>query len=115
MAGKRAYVSCASQDASLLDVLTAALDAWEVSYDYLQRGELGVSTILPETARNAIRQAEVFLRVCTSSTISSPSMAQELLSLTLWRWRTAAPARASGEYLQTLFSIPAISGSRLTR
>ncbi len=78
MAGKRVYISCASADASLLDMLTAALDAWEVTYGYLERGELAAGGILPATAQDAIRQAEVFLRVCTAATVSSLSMAQEL-------------------------------------
>ncbi len=78
MAGKRVYISCASTDTSLLDMLTAALDAWEITYGYLERGELSEGGILPATAQNAIRQAEVFLRVCTAATVSSLSMAQEL-------------------------------------
>jgi outer membrane protein assembly factor BamB len=78
MAGKRVYISCASADALLLDMLSAALDAWEVPYDYLQQNELTVGAVLPEAVQNALRQAEVFLRLCTASTISSMSMAQEL-------------------------------------
>jgi outer membrane protein assembly factor BamB len=80
MAGKSVYISCASSDASLLDMVSAALDAWEVAYTSLEQPqfEMAGQMMLPEKAQAAIRQAEVFLRLCTASTASSASMAQEL-------------------------------------
>ena len=53
MAGKRVYISCASDDTALLDMLTAALDAWEVVYDHLGQSGLMAGGMLPETAQHA--------------------------------------------------------------
>jgi outer membrane protein assembly factor BamB len=81
MAGKNVYISCASSDTSLLDIVSAALDAWEVVYTSLGQqtnSAMVGQMMLPQNAQAAIRQAEVFLRLCTAATASSASMAQEL-------------------------------------
>jgi outer membrane protein assembly factor BamB len=80
MAGKSVYISCASSDTPLLDMVSAALDAWEVVYTSLEQPKIATAgqMMLPENAQAAIRQAEVFLRLCTTATASSASMAQEL-------------------------------------
>ncbi|MGH2517873.1 MAG: hypothetical protein ACRDHP_19675, partial [Ktedonobacterales bacterium] len=80
MAGKSKSVciSSAPQDAPLCDLVTAALDAWEVSYTKLE-GTTGASGALTEAAQEHIRRGDVFLRLCTRATSSSPSMFQELV------------------------------------
>ena len=82
MAGKSVYISCASSDASLLDMISAALDAWEVVYTSLGQPKFGVAgpIMLPENSQAAIRQAEVLLRLCTSATASSASMVRSCSS-----------------------------------
>jgi outer membrane protein assembly factor BamB len=80
MAGKSVYISCSTSDTSLLDMLSAALDAWEMAHTHIEQPEivLAGAQMLPENAQGAIRQAEVFLRLCTTATSSSASMAEEL-------------------------------------
>jgi hypothetical protein len=42
MAGKSVYISCASSDTSLLDMVSAALDAWEVVYTSLEQPKIAM-------------------------------------------------------------------------
>jgi outer membrane protein assembly factor BamB len=78
MAGKRVYISCPLEDGALREMVTAALDAWEVAYAFLEPSGLLPDGVLPSSAQEGIRQCEVYLRICTRATISSASMTQEL-------------------------------------
>jgi outer membrane protein assembly factor BamB len=70
MAGKRVFICAAAEDAGYYGELVTALNAWEVSHS-----ELGIVpnpvTSMPPSIESAIRECEVFLRICTTHTRQS--------------------------------------------
>ena len=70
MAGKKVFICAAVEDAGYYSELITALNAWEVRHT-----ELGVVpnpvTSMPPAIEAAIRDCEVFLRVCTTYTRQS--------------------------------------------
>ncbi len=77
MAGKLVYVSFAPEDARDGDIVTAALDAWEVTYAQSPR-HLGADDHLSDQQQAALRQCEVCLRLCSFATADSALMSAEL-------------------------------------
>ncbi|HEX6540505.1 MAG TPA: PQQ-binding-like beta-propeller repeat protein [Ktedonobacterales bacterium] len=73
MAGKKVFICAAAEDAGYYGEIVTALDAWEVPHT-----ELGVMpgpvTSLPDTIQQAIRDCEVFLRLCTTHTRQSDAV-----------------------------------------
>ncbi len=81
MAGKHVYVSYAPADARDGDIVTAALDAWEVTYAQ-SASHLGAGDHLSDPQQAAIRESEVCLRLCSFATADSALMYAELLYFT---------------------------------
>ncbi len=81
MAGKHVYVSYAPEDARDGEIVTAALDAWEVTYDQ-SASHLGAGDHLSDQQQAAIRECEVCLRLCSFATAASTLMYAELLYFT---------------------------------
>lgn len=73
MAGKNVFICAAAEDANYYIELIAALDAWEAPHT-----ELGVVpgpvTSMPPFIEEAIRDCEVFLRLCTAHTRQSSAV-----------------------------------------
>src|SRR5690242_19595449 len=70
MAGRQVFICAAAEDAGYYGELITALNAWEV-----QHTELGIVpnpvSSMPSAIESAIRDCEVFLRICTSHTRQS--------------------------------------------
>lgn len=73
MAGKKVFICAAAEDADYSREIITALNAWEVPHT-----ELGVVpgpvTSLPPAMESAIRECEVFLRLCTTHTWQSDAV-----------------------------------------
>lgn len=73
MAGRKVFICAAAEDAGYYGELITALNAWEVPHT-----ELGVVpgpvTSMPPFIEKAIRECEVFLRVCTTNTRRSSAV-----------------------------------------
>jgi outer membrane protein assembly factor BamB len=73
MAGKKVFICAAPEDATYTEAVVAALDAWEVQHTLLDTA-LGTSSGLPSATEHAIRDCEVFLRLCTANTRRSSAV-----------------------------------------
>ncbi|HEY7342830.1 MAG TPA: hypothetical protein VH591_18285, partial [Ktedonobacterales bacterium] len=70
MAGKQVFICAAAEDAGYYGELITALNAWEVPHTELGVVPNPVSS-MPPAIESAIRDCEVFLRVCTAHTRQS--------------------------------------------
>jgi len=70
MAGRQVFICAAAEDAGYYGELITALNAWEVPHTELGVVPNPVSS-MPPAIESAIRQCEVFLRVCTTYTRQS--------------------------------------------
>ncbi len=67
MAGKRVFICAAQEDSAYREELIAALDAWEAPHTQLDVAPEPITT-LPALTERAIRDCQVFLRLCTTNT-----------------------------------------------
>jgi outer membrane protein assembly factor BamB len=72
----RVFISHTHQDNALCDLLTSALDAWEVDY-WVDLDQLSAGQELIDTITRTMGSRDIFMRVCTEAARQSPWVDQE--------------------------------------
>ena len=100
------FISHTHQDNAVCDMLTAALDVWQLDY-WIDLGQLSAGQELFAHIHKALTERDIFIRVCTPAAQQSPWMDQEE---TLAR-SLRAPNRSGKRFIINLILAP---GYRLT-
>jgi hypothetical protein len=92
MAGKRVYISCPLEDGALREIVTAALDAWQIDY-WFDTEELDAGQRFADRIQEALGERDIFLRIATPSAERSFWVDRELRAARGLRRATPAHAR----------------------